>query len=119
MSVRVNLISMIKDALRRPAKSTAKTEAPQSEAAQTQPDETASAEVEAIKQRIAEVEEPAAPSEPEKAEITDFHIKTEDEILADAKRLEDEVAKRNATYDPAAALEERRRRLLGDKADQS
>ena len=72
-------------------------------------------EVEAIKQRIADTE-----AEPEKeAEITDFEIKSEAEILAEARRREAEIARQSTEYDPAAALEERRRRLLGDQADES
>ena len=114
MSVSVNLVDVVKDALRRrpkPAASKPETTqaAPQSQT-QSLPDEQARAEVEAIKRRIADTE-----SEPEQqAEVTDFRIKTEEEIQAEARRLEDEVAKRNATYDPAAALAERRKRLLGD-----
>jgi hypothetical protein len=49
----------------------------------------------------------------------DFKVKSSEDILAESKRLEDEVAKRSATYDPAAALEERKRRLLGDQKDES
>lgn len=113
MSVNVNLVDVVKDALRRQPKQAA----PKTETAQVAPqeqakpiaDEQARAEVEAIKRRIADVE-----SEPEpQAEVTDFRIKTEEEIQAEARRLEEEVAKRNASYDPAAALEERRKRLLG------
>ncbi len=119
MSVNVNLVEVVKDALRRRPSQAAKSEAAQStpQQAQTQspPDEQARAEVEAIKRRIADVEsEPAPP-----AEVTDFTIKTEEEIQAEARRLEDEVAKRNAAYDPAAALAERRKRLLGNQADES
>lgn len=71
------------------------------------------AEAEAIKARLADAEEKAPARE-----ITDFDIRTEDEVLAEASRLEDEIKKRAATYDPSAALEERRRRLLGGKADE-
>jgi hypothetical protein len=113
MSVNVNLVSVIKDALRRQPTQAAKPEAAKPDTVQASPlqDEQARAEVEAIKRRIADVEpEP----EPQAAEVTDFKIKTEEEIQAEARRLEDEVSKRNATYDPAAALAERRKRLLGD-----
>lgn len=121
MSVNVNLVEVVKDALRRrPAQAAAKPEAAQAtpqQQAQTEsaPDEQARAEVEAIKRRIADVESEPAPQ----AEATDFTIKTEAEIQAEARRLEDEVAKRNAAYDPAAALAERRKRLLGNQADES
>jgi hypothetical protein len=53
-----------------------------------------------------------------KLNIEDFEVKNTDEVLADAKKLEDDLAKRNANYDPAAALEERKKRLLGDKKDE-
>lgn len=47
----------------------------------------------------------------------DFDVKTSDQVLADAKRLEEDVTKRAAGYDPTAALEERKRRLLGDQKE--
>lgn len=54
-----------------------------------------------------------------KLNIKDFEeIKSSEQVIADAKKLEDDLAKRNADYDPAAALEERKKRLLGDKPDQ-
>lgn len=121
MSVNVNLADVVKDALRRQPKQTAaRPEAAQAAAstqapAQTTPDEQTRAEVEAIKRRLADVE-----AEPQQtAEVTDFKIKTEEEVQAEARRLEDEVARRSAAYDPTAALAERRKRLLGDQSDQS
>lgn len=117
MSVNVNLVDVVKDALRRQTTPAAKPEAAKPDTApQTQSvaDAQVQADVEAIKQRLADVE-----SEPQsQAEVTDFKIKTEEEIQAEARRLEDEVARRNATYDPAAALAERRKRLLGDDKTQ-
>jgi hypothetical protein len=71
-------------------------------------------------------EKPAAAAVPERlvdkppaddAPITDFEIKTDAELQAEARRLEEEVARKSAEYDPMTALEERRRRLLGDQAD--
>jgi len=53
-----------------------------------------------------------------KLNITDFDIKSSDQVMADSKKLEEDLAKRNADYDPAAALEERKKRLLGDKQDE-
>jgi hypothetical protein len=53
-----------------------------------------------------------------KLNITDFEVKSSDQVMAESKKLEDDLAKRNADYDPAAALEERKRRLLGDKKDE-
>ncbi len=117
LSINVNLIESLRSALRRPAQSKA---APSQQAAEQAPAE-APAEVqvrtraEAIKARLADQE----PQAEEKAEITDFTIKTEEEVLAEARRLEEEAAKRAAAYDPAEALAERRRRLLGDQADKS
>ncbi|MEZ4668756.1 MAG: hypothetical protein R3E39_12665 [Anaerolineae bacterium] len=48
----------------------------------------------------------------------DFEIKTPDEVEAEARRLEAEVSQKAAAYDPKAALEERKKRLLGDKGNQ-
>jgi hypothetical protein len=45
-------------------------------------------------------------------------IKTEQEILAEARLREEEIRKGTTAYDPTAALEERRRRLLGDKTEE-
>ena len=77
------------------------------------PEQDVDAKAEAIKERLADVEEKTP-----QTDVTDFEIKTEQEVLAEARRLEDEIKKRAAEYDPSAALEERRRRLLGDKADE-
>ncbi len=71
------------------------------------------AEAEAIKARLADAES-EAPAQP----ISDFEIKTEDEVLAEARRREAELSQKANAYDPSAALEERRRRLLGDQADE-
>lgn len=49
------------------------------------------------------------------ANLSDFEIKTEDEILAEARLREQEILKKNTAYDPTAALEERKRRLLNDQ----
>lgn len=67
----------------------------------------------AVPERL--VDEPPASNDA----ITDFDIKTEAELQAEARRLEEEVARKSAEYDPRAALEERRRRLLGDQADEA
>ena len=47
-------------------------------------------------------------------EATDFVIKDEKDLAEQARRLEEDVAKRTADYDAQAAIEERKRRLLGD-----
>ena len=50
--------------------------------------------------------------------LADFEVKTEEEILAEARLREEEILKGKPAYDPSAALEERRRRLLGDKTEE-
>lgn len=63
--------------------------------------------------------EPTVEAEEAAAErLTDFVIKDAETISAEARRLEEQVATRNRDYDPAAALEERRRRLLGDQSNE-
>jgi len=120
LSVNVNVVELVKDTVRRrPAQAEAKAEPAQTADSAHQPaqasDEQVRAEADAIKKRLGDVEaEPA-----QGAEITDFKIKTEEELQAEARRLEAEVAKRSAQYDPSAALEERRRRLLGGQHDKS
>ena len=61
------------------------------------------------------VEKPVQPAA-EADEDIDFKVKSVEDVLAESRRLEDEVAKRNTAYDPTAAIEERRRRLLGDQS---
>ncbi len=118
MSTNVNLLTVLKQAIRRaPAQAAATEEKPQSQVAEVDAQDEISARAAAIKQRLEDVDTETAPQKA--PQVDDFDIKSEDEILTQARRLEEEVARRNAAYDPAAALEERRRRLLGDKADQS
>lgn len=50
--------------------------------------------------------------------LTDFVIKDAETLSAEARALEERIAARNRDYDPAAALEERRRRLLGDQSNE-
>ena len=68
-------------------------------------------------------QEVAVPVDPAPNEVTveerladpvDFEIKTTEQLQAEARRLEEEVAQRNTEYDARAAIEERKRRLLGD-----
>jgi hypothetical protein len=49
---------------------------------------------------------------------SDMEIKTEAEVLAEARLREEEIRKNSTVYDPTAALEERRRRLLGQNGEQ-
>lgn len=117
LSAKTNVITLIRDALRRQPQQTDAT-VPQTTSAE-QPaqasDDQIRREADSIKQRLMDDEPDRKPD----TEPTDFDIKTEEEILAEARRLEADVAKRSSDYDPAAALAERRRRLLGDQADQS
>lgn len=65
-------------------------------------------------------EKPAAASpELKNPELLDpnFEVKTPEQIEAEARRLEAEVSQKAAAYDPKAALEERKKRLLGDKGN--
>ena len=112
MSVRVDLLAALKNILRREAQPQT-VQKPAAVEMTDDPDEVQE-EVEAIKQRIGETETPEPETEDD---LSDFVIKTEEQILAEARRREQEIARKNNEYDPAAALEERRRRLLGDKAD--
>jgi hypothetical protein len=115
MSASVDLLASLKSAIRREKQET------KSEPVAATPQQSDTAEdeiqagVEAIKRRIADEPEAA----PEQAEPSDFEIKTEEQILAEARQREAEIARQTNAYDPAAALEERRRRLLGDQADDS
>lgn len=117
MSASVDVVASLRSAIRR------EKQPPQSQPAADSTTSTAEASaedeiqagVEAIKRRIAD-----EPDEtPQPAEASDFEIKTEAEILEEARRREAEIARQSNAYDPAAALEERRRRLLGGKADDS
>jgi hypothetical protein len=105
LSARVDLLAAVREALRRDQSAKPAAHAAEKPAVA---DAEVQANAEAIKARLADQEEP----EPT-PEITDFVIKTEEEILAEARQREAELASKKTAYDPAAALEERRRRLLG------
>jgi hypothetical protein len=94
---------------------------------QTVPADEAQAQTEAPRQKTAPVaprrEQPEAaapdPQADQAAErLTDFVIKDAETLSAEARALEERIAARNRDYDPAAALEERRRRLLGDQSNE-
>lgn len=122
VSTQVNLLEAAGRLLRRgsaaaakPAASQAKKPTPGQQPA-AQSDEVAR-EAEAIKRRLSEPET-ASPA----AAKDDFELRSEAEILAEMKRREAEIAEKKAAPsadEVAAALEERRRRLLGDQADKS
>lgn len=103
MSVNFHVLSLLR---RQPA--AARTE-------QTAPAPEKSAAMPAVTSTIKEA--PPKVALPEKDDDVKVEFKTEKDINADAVRLEMEIAKKNATYDPTAALEERRKRLLGDKKE--
>ncbi len=72
------------------------------------------------------VEEAAAPNTKEQPELknlelldTDFEIKTPEQVAAESQRLEAEASQKAAALDPKALIEERKKRLLGDKGGQS
>lgn len=48
----------------------------------------------------------------------DFEVKTPEQIQEEARRLESELTQKAAAYDPKAALEERKKRLLGNKGSE-
>jgi len=50
---------------------------------------------------------------------TDFEIKTPEQVAAESQRLEAEASQKAAAMDPKALIEERKKRLLGDKGGQS
>jgi biopolymer transport protein ExbB/TolQ len=50
---------------------------------------------------------------------SNLSVKTADQLQEESRRLEEEVARRTANYDPTAAIEERKRRLLGDQGEKS
>ena len=110
LSIRVDLLAAARTSLRRDP--TEQPAADQAEQATEEPAPIAAdlqADADAIKARLEDKE--ASESTPE---ITDFEIKTEEEILTEARQREAELASKKADYDPAAALAERRRRLLGE-----
>lgn len=93
---------------------------------------SASASVSTVTEKVAEMSKPAAqpasqPVMKEEKPATmpplknpqlldpDFEIKTPEEIEAEAKRLESEVSQKTTAYDPKAAIEERKKRLLGNQ----
>lgn len=104
MSVRTNLLDLVRQGRQAASKSTPK---PATKPAA----KPASAEVvPAEKPKVVEV-----PVQPESDDV-DFKVKTVEDVLKESRRLEEEISKRNTDYDPTAALEERRRRLLGDQS---
>lgn len=95
---------------------------------QTVPADEAQAQTEAPRQKTTPVaprrEQPAEAAAPDPQadqaaeRLTDFVIKDAETLSAEARALEERIAARNRDYDPAAALEERRRRLLGDQSNE-
>lgn len=99
----------------KPARSQAAADTPSAAEAETIVRPPARAE----KRPAAPVSEPTPEAEEAATErLTDFVIKDAETLSAEARQLEERVAARNRDYDPAAALEERRRRLLGDQSNE-
>lgn len=111
LSARVNLVEVIRRLFRRTPAAVSRQPAKTSE---QKPATTATAEkAEQSAQRIAD--EPAAA---EKPEITDFVIKSDEDVLAEARQRETELRNKQANEDAVrSALEERRRRLRGEDSD--
>ncbi|MBZ0293775.1 MAG: hypothetical protein K8L99_14505 [Anaerolineae bacterium] len=108
LSASVNLV----DAIRRIFRRTSAAARRPAKTVEQQPTVTAT-KVEKSARRIAD--EPAAE---EKPEITDFVVKSDEEVLAEARQRESELKNQQADADAVrAALEERRRRLLGEDSD--
>jgi hypothetical protein len=81
---------------------------------------TVMATVVQAKPKTVEIAPPAQPERQQQAEenLADFEPKSEEEILGAARLREQEILKNKDAYDPTAALEERRRRLLGQNGEQ-
>ncbi|MCB9450752.1 MAG: hypothetical protein H6672_04900 [Anaerolineaceae bacterium] len=110
MSANVGLRDVIQR-LRKPASKPAEASAQKPAKAKARTPESA------VQTPPKQAEKPVQPAtEAETDEDIDFKVKTVGDVLAESRRLEDEVAKRNTAYDPTAAIEERRRRLLGDQS---
>jgi hypothetical protein len=110
MSVNMNLLDLVRRGRgqQSAAKPAEKPAAKRAQAPARADDQPAKAAEKPPKQ----VEVPVLPE----ADDADFRVKTVDDVLKESRRLEDEISQRNAAYDPTAALEERRRRLLGDQS---
>jgi hypothetical protein len=84
---------------------------------------SASASMVTVTEKVAEMSKPVAKGESSAAtpalknpQLLDpnFEVKTPEQIEAEAQRLEAEVGQKTVTYDPKAAIEERKKRLLGN-----
>ena len=72
-------------------------------------------------EKAASVPDTSAPPNLKNPELLDpnFEIKTPEQVAAESQRLEAEASQKAATLDPKALIEERKKRLLGDKGGQS
>lgn len=117
LSVNVNLADVARKAISQQRAQRARSQAAKPKAAakpaaqpaaQAEPD--SAQQLEARRKRIADAEPAPAEAKPE---LNDFEIKSEEEILAEAREREAEIRQKQASADAVkAALEERRRRLL-------
>lgn len=117
LSVHFNLIDFVRGRLQ--AAAVARAAQAVTSPAQTQ---AAPAKAEAPQQNAAPaperlIDEADTPDPAQEAEDKigklDFEIRSEAQILEEARRREQEIAQKSAAYDPRAAIEERRKRLLG------
>ena len=112
MSVHVNLLGLVLSRIR--ARPDAQAAAAQAEKTEHVAQRAASLTQTRAAERLAEQPAESKPETPEEA-VLDSFIKTEDQLRAESKRIEEEVARKTAGYDPRAAIEERKKRLRGQQ----
>jgi hypothetical protein len=115
MSVNVNLLEVVGSGIERLSK-----RAPAEERAAAKVEKTEQVAMQAASMSQARAVEKLAADkpapEPDTSRLADEpletpEIKTEEQLRAESKRIEEEIAKRTAGYDPKAAIEERKKRL--------
>ncbi len=110
MSVNVNVLGLALSRIR--ARPDAQAAAAKAEKTEQVAQHAASLTQSRAAERLAEPPAEGKPATPEEV-VLDSFIKTEDQLRAESKRIEEEVARKTAGYDPRAAIEERKKRLLG------
>lgn len=112
MSARTNLLNLGTALFKRASNNiaTARAQAKVEPKSESRTATTSEASLTERQNRLAEKEEPAAEA--------GFTLRSEQEVLSAARRREEEIiAKSRQDYDPMSAIEERKRRLLGDKSE--
>lgn len=124
MSVNVNLVDVLRNAITTAATQVMTAEKPAAkpaakpQVAQAAPQKSALPKTSQLPQtdRLDAAKTNMIDHESEARPVEDFVIKSEAEILAEAKQREAELSQKNTAADAVnAALEERRRRLLGNQ----